>query len=162
MKKLKKGIILLIVLTVIMYNAESLTAKAAESSLQQEEKDISYDMIKGGIQEFDVITAGGKKANITITEVPSVTKVADNTYQVKYDLKGSWLAGFNVKVSNNSFVNVSNPFCIVRLGYISNTKLILNSDKKATYSFNYHTGAATSYTGVRATISGTTLKVNIL
>lgn len=53
MKKLKKGIILLIVLTVIMYNAESLTAKAAESSLQQEEKDISYDMIKGGIQEFD-------------------------------------------------------------------------------------------------------------
>ena len=159
MKKLKKGIILLIVLTVIMYNAESLTAKAAESSLQQEEKDISYDMIKGGIQEFDVITAGGKKAHITITEVPSVTKVADNTYQVKYDLKGSWLAGFNV---NNSFVNVSNPFCIVRLGYISNTKLILNSDKKATYSFNYHTGAATSYTGVRATISGTTLKVNIL
>ena len=110
MKKLKKRYNIINCFNGYNVQCWSLTAKAAESSLQQEEKDISYDMIKGGIQEFDVITAGGKKAHITITEVPSVTKVADNTYQVKYDLKGSWLAGFNVKVSNNSFVNVSNPF----------------------------------------------------
>lgn len=109
-----------------------------------------------------MITEDGQEAHVTITEIPSMSRVANGTYRVKYDLTGCWIAGFNVKVSNNSFVSVSSPFHTIRLGYISSPKLTLNSSKMATYSFNYHTGVAASYTGVRATISGTTLNADIL
>ena len=162
LKNIKKGIATFGVLCILLCGTIYLPVNAADTTTYQGKGDVSYDMEVGGTQEFDVITEDGQEAHVTITEIPSMSRVANGTYRVKYDLTGCWIAGFNVKVSNNSFVSVSSPFHTIRLGYISSPKLTLNSSKMATYSFNYHTGVAASYTGVRATISGTTLNADIL
>lgn len=162
LKRIKRSIALLGVLSMMICMTAFIPAKAAEPVSDQGSGIATYDMVKGGTQEFDLITEDGKSVHITVTEVQSSARVANNTYKVQYDLTGCWIAGFNVKVTNNSFVSASNAFCDVRLGYISSPRLTLNSSKMATYSFNYHTGSAASHTGVRATISGTKLNVNVL
>lgn len=126
LKNIKKGIATLGVLCILMCGTIYLPVNAADTTTDQGKGDVSYDMEVGGTQEFDVITEDGQEAHVTITEIPSMSRVANGTYRVKYDLTGCWIAGFNVKVSNNSSVSVSSPFHTIRLGYISSPKLTLN------------------------------------
>ena len=109
LKNIKKGIATLGVLCILMCGTIYLPVNAADTTTDQGKGDVSYDMEVGGTQEFDVITEDGQEAHVTITEIPSMSRVANGTYRVKYDLTGCWIAGFNVKVSNNSFVSVSSP-----------------------------------------------------
>lgn len=162
LKRIKKSISLLGVLSMLMCGTIYLPVNAADATTDQGKGVVSYDMELGGTQEFDVITEDGQEAHVTITEIPSATRVANGKYRVQYDLTGCWVAGFYVNVSNNSITSASGQYCTVKFGYINNAKLVVNNSKMATYSFYYHTGAAYSYTGVRATISGTTLKAGIL
>ena len=122
----------------------------------------SYNMNIGGTQEFDILDKEGNVIHIIISKIASEERIADNTYQITCTSSGSWRAGFKVKVKDNKLVSAYDPFYTTYLGRIEGARLRLSSTKEALYTFNYYPSIIAIPTGVRAYISGTALKTEMI
>ena len=152
MKYFKKKIFTL-VLALVMVLTNTFIVSAAEP-----QEEAIYDLEKGGIQTFVIEGADGEIQTITIEEVESKTRVADDTYRISCETI-NWEAGFYVKVANNQITSAYSPFHTVLRGSIQEASLVRNSSVKVTYSFIYKLTVFKFDTGVMATISNSSLKV---
>lgn len=122
----------------------------------------SYNINIGGTQEFDILNKEGNVIHIIISQIASEERIADNFYQITCTSSGSWRAGFKVKVKGNKLVSAYDPFYTAYIGRIEGTRLRLSSTKEALYTFNYYPSVIAIPTGVRAYISGSTLKIEMI
>ena len=156
MKRGKKIVSLL--LTMLLFIQCSAISYAKEpDSLPQE---AVYDLQKGGTQTFEIVESDGNKAIVTISEEKAVSRIANGSYNVKYTSVGCWTAGFKVSISNNNFTSAYSPYVNIITGSVSHRTLKLETSKKASFYFRYMIALRETTTGVRATMSGTTLKVS--
>ena len=116
-----------------------------------------YDLLKGGTQEFTVENPDGTTAYITITEIPGNSRVSNGTYKINYEVPLVWEAGFYVDITTNQIKSAYSPYYTLFTGSIKSTKLTRESTSQASYYLSYNIGILTNNSGVRATITGTTL-----
>lgn len=122
----------------------------------------SYNINTGGTQEFDVLDKEGNAIHVVISQIVSEERIADNSYQITCTSSGSWRAGFKVKVKDNKLVSAYDPFYAAYIGRIEGARLRLTSTKEALYTFNYYLGIIAIPTGVKACISGSALKTEVI
>lgn len=153
MKETKRIIaILLIPILLFMQNgivsAETLSREAA------------YDLEKGGTQSFLVQDENGEIGEVVICQVDENARIGNGKYKISYDYKGSWKAGFHVKIEDNKITNVYSPFYSVSYGRIESEKLTKNSMFKVTYSFIYKHLLSSQDTGIIVLIENEKLVVS--
>ena len=134
-----------------------LLANASEVSIYSE---ASYDLTKGGTQDFIISNKNGELLYVTITELPNQTRISNGTYKATITKSGYWSAGFNVTISNNCITSVGNKFITVFSGTVLSNNLNLESAKQASLYMSYRNNLIVYSTGVRAKISGTSLNVS--
>lgn len=156
MKKGKQ--IVTMVLTMILFiQCGAINYAKEPDSLPQE---AVYDLQKGGTQTFEVVDSDGNKGIVTISEEEAVSRISNGSYNVKYNSIGCWTAGFKVSISNNNFTSAYSPYIDLKAGKAYGQRLALETSKKASFYFTYSFGVGSSLTGVRAVMSGTSLKVS--
>ena len=157
MKKQNKKVFALgmaIILT--LTNAFVVCAEDSPATLPTE---AVYDLEQGGTQTFNILNEDGENDIIIVEEIPNVGRVAAGTYKVSYK-SSSWNAGFYVKISSNQITSAYSPFHTVINGEITQSKLVKNSNTKATYSFLHRLTIFSFNTGVVAQISDSKLMVS--
>ena len=152
----KKTITLLLTM-MLFFQCSAINYAKEPDSLPQE---AVYDLQKGGIQTFEIIESDGKKAIVTISKEKTLSRISNGSYNVKYTSIGCWTAGFKVSISNNNFTSAYAPYIGLKAGKAYGQKLAVETNKKASFYFTYSFGLASNLTGVRAVISGTSLKVS--
>lgn len=133
-----------------------LTIKADSSNVSS----ANYDISKGGAQTFTLANENNEVSYVTITELNSLSKVANGTYQVSYTSPGAWRAGFIVSVSKNTFTSAYSPYCSAITGRIITAGLNRNSSTRVSYNISYQHLGIILPTGVRAIISNGVIKVS--
>lgn len=157
MKRIIKKFIASLTLTAILFTF-SLPVSAAECNTPA-----VYDLTQGGTQTFNLQDSYGNNVLITITELPSVTRVLENrSYSISYRSLLSWQAGYNVVINNNSISAVNSPYYTCFIGSIFSANLRKDSSKQATLSFIYKAGGINNATGVRTKIVTNQLQVSVL
>lgn len=121
--------------------------------------EVSYDIAVGGTQNFVLTDASGNAVLITITEEPSITRVANKTYSVSFKSPLSWEAGYKVDVYNNTISSVHSAWHKTTLGSISNARLAKESSTQATYYFTYRRLTTDTFQGVRTKVTSSEIKV---
>ena len=144
-----KRLILLIVLTLSL---NYMPVQANESV------EVSYDLNEGGKKVFCIENSKGEVDKITIEQLNSNMKIANSNYRVTYEAV-NWTAGFYITVLNNEITNAYSPFYSIARGEIRNSKLNINSNTKATFSFQHKVTIFTYNTGVIANINNNNLYV---
>lgn len=91
-----------------------------------------YDLLQGGTQEFTVENSDGTTAYVTITEIPTLTRIDSGTYKISYKEPNCWTATYYIKVSSNSITSAYNPTFTVSSGSISSPRLELETSKQST------------------------------
>lgn len=122
----------------------------------------SYDLEKGGKQEFTLVTSEGRTVYVTIEQDTS-RAVANGTYKVSArPSNNAWKAGYNVIVKNNAITALSSPYVDTALGNAQNLKLKLETSKQGILHFTWkHLLLSINY-GVRTTLTSSSLKVTII
>lgn len=134
-----------------------LSVNASETVVSGE---ASYDLEKGGTQEFVLQNVDGTTAFVTVTEVPGNSRVSNGTYKISYKVPLVWEAGFYVDITTNQIKSAYSPYYTLFTGSMKSTRLTRESTAQASYYLAYNVGILTNSSGVRANISGTTLSVS--
>lgn len=158
----QKFLSLLLFFTVLFTFISTTTVHAYESESYECSEDAIYDLSIGGTQIFKIVDSDGNIGYITVSEEPSLSRISNGTYKITYTEPQLWTAGFYVDIKSNSIISVKDKFYTASSGSITQSKLILESSKQASHYFSYKFGTGSSYksTGVRAIISGTSLKIS--
>lgn len=119
-----------------------------------------YDLLQGGTQEFTVKNLDGTTIYITITEIPSISRVNNGTYKIDYKVPLAWEAGFYVDITTNQIKSAYSPYYTLFTGSIKSTRLARESTSQASFYIVYNVMGLANSSGVRAIISGTTLSVS--
>ena len=153
---------LLILFATLLTFVSPATAQASENEIPTFSEEAVYDLTIGGTQTFSITDSNGNIAYVTISEEPSISRIDNGTYKVTYTEPGSWTAGFYVVISANSITSAKDKFYSVSSGSIIQSKLVLESSEQASHylTYKYGTSVILNYTGVRSTISGTSLKIS--
>lgn len=122
----------------------------------------SYDMMVGGTQTFELIGAEGGEVIVTVSELPSVGRVADGTYQISYTQKENWEAGYKIKVSNDRITSAYDEYCTVHWGSVSSEKLKIDSGFQASYTFEYKRFLSSVKNGVRSVLNGSKIDISAI
>lgn len=117
-----------------------------------------YDLSIGGTQTFTIRDLNNNLINVVVSEEQPEERLEDRTYSVTFNSPLAWKAGFKINIENNSIISVHSAWHEVIRGKISSARLIKDHSKQATYRFVYSYLSSAISTGVRASISGTTLK----
>ncbi|MCI8713948.1 MAG: DUF5626 family protein [Ruminococcus sp.] len=136
---------------------QALPVSAADQ--QKSPEYASYDMGIGGTQTFHIIDEDGEESVITVTELPSTSRVANGAYQIEHTKRNFWTAGFKISVSNNCITSAYGKYYTTLGGSISNDTLQLDSNKQASYKFIQLLNGFPTNTGLRCVI--TNGKINI-
>ena len=123
---------------------------------------ISYDMNAGGKQVFQITNEEGEDFIIIVTQIESVSRVANGAYQIDYVNPGSWKAGFKISVANNTITSAYGRYYETITGRISDDVLTLDNTKRASYRFIYHYAVIPFKTGVYCVIDGTNIKIGLI
>ena len=152
----------LLIFTLLFTFIPPTTVHAHENEVSKFSEEAIYDLTIGGTQIFEIMDSTGNIAYITVSEEPSLSRIGNGTYKVSYSEPLSWTAGFYVTIKANSITFVKDKFYSASSGSITQSKLVLESSKQASHYFTYifKTNSIPTYTGVRATISGTSLKIS--
>jgi len=153
MKNLKKKMLALVLMGVM-----TLTNTFVVSAAVPQEEAV-YDLEKGGTQTFIIKDDDGEIQTITIEEVESNARVADNTYKITYET-GNWIAGYYIKVANNQITSAYSPFYTALHGSIKDATLVRNSNVKVSYLFVFQITLLKFSTGVITTISNSEIIVS--
>lgn len=162
MKPKTKFLPLLLLFSMLITLISPATAQASENKIPIFSEEAVYDLTIGGTQMFSITDAIGNIAYVTISEEPSISRIDSGTYKITYTEPSCWTAGFYVVISANAITSAKDRFFSASSGSITQSKLVLESSKQASHYLTYKFGTSVllSYTGVRATIFGTTLKVS--
>lgn len=157
----QKFLSLLLFFTILFTFISPATVHAYENESYESSEDAIYDLSIGGTQIFKIVDSDGNIGYITVSEEPSLSRISNGTYKITYTEPQLWTAGFYVDIKSNSIASAKNKFYSVSKGIITESKLALESSKQASHYFCYKSGtnAFPNHIGVRATISGTSLKV---
>ena len=122
----------------------------------------SYDLEKGGKQEFTLVTSEGRTVYVTIEQDTS-RAVANGSYKISArPSNNAWKAGYNVTVKNNAITALSSPYVDTALGSAQNLKLKLETSKQGILHFTWkHLLLSINY-GVRTTLTSSSLKVTVI
>lgn len=122
----------------------------------------SYDLEKGGKQEFTLVTSEGRTVYVTIEQDTS-RAVANGSYKISArPSNNAWKAGYNVTVKNNAITALSSPYVDTVLGSAQNLKLKLETSKQGILHFTWkHLLLSINY-GVRTTLTSSSLKVTVI
>lgn len=120
----------------------------------------SYDMMVGGTQTFELTDAEGGEVIVTVSELPSMGRVADGTYQISYTSPGKWKAGYKIKVSNDRITSAYDGYHTAYSGSISSEKLKIDSATQASYTFEYIIFLSSAKSGVRSVLNGSKIDIS--
>lgn len=134
---------------------------ASAATPQETETVASYDRTIGGTQTFHLTDKNGEECIITVTEVPSTSRVANGTYKIKSEKKLFWTAGYKISVSGNQITSAYDKYYTTTLGSITNDVLRVDNSKQASYRFRYSIYDAYD-TGVHCSLEGNTIKISVL
>lgn len=162
MKTKTKLLPLLLLFAMLLTFVSPATVQASENEIPTLSEEAVYDLTIGGTQTFSITDSNGNIAYVTISEEPSISRIDNGTYKITYTEPGCWTAGFHVVISANSITSAKDKFYSVSSGSITQSRLVLESSKQASHylTYKYGTSVIVNYTGVRSTISGTSLKVS--
>ena len=152
----QKGLSIIILSVLFFLTPLGFIANAA--SFGEYPTNAEYDLSIGDTQTFTIRDLNNKFINVVISEEQSVERLEDRTYSVTFNSPLAWRAGFKINIENNSIISVHSSWHEVIRGKISSARLIKDHSKQATYRFVYSYLSSAISTGVRASISGTTLK----
>ena len=120
----------------------------------------SSDMTVGGTQTFELTDAAGGEVIVTVSELPSISRVADGTYQISYTSPGKWEVAYKIKVSNDRITSVYDGYHKALTGSISSGKLRIDSATQASYTFEYKGILLTSKRGMRSVLNGSKIDIS--
>ena len=152
----QKGLSIIILSVLFFLTPLGFIANAA--SFGEYPTNAEYDLSIGDTQTFTIRDLNNNLINVVISEEQSVERLEDRTYSVTFNSPLAWRAGFKINIENNSIISVHSSWHRVIRGKISSARLIKDHSKQATYRFVYSYLSSAISTGVRASISGTTLK----
>ena len=152
----QKGLSIIILSVLFFLTPLGFIANAA--SFGEYPTNAEYDLSIGDTQTFTIRDLNNNLINVVISEEQSVERLEDRTYSVTFNSPLAWSGGFNINIENNSIISVHSSWHEVIRGKISSARLIKDHSKQATYRFVYSYLSSAISTGVRASISGTTLK----
>ena len=152
----QKGLSIIILSVLFFLTPLGFIANAA--SFGEYPTNAEYDLSIGDTQTFTIRDLNNNLINVVISEEQSVERLEDRTYSVTFNSPLAWRAGFKINIENNSIISVHSSWHEVIRGKISSARLIKDHSKQATYRFVYSYLSSAISTGVRASISGTTLK----
>lgn len=133
---------------------------ASEINYSKNKVEISYDLIQNGNQYFNISTEKGVIA-ISIEEIPDNSRtIKSGTYLIKYSSPGAWKASFKTKISSGKMTSVFSGNISPTTGTISQKNLRLINSKESRYSFIWTKGYINNSDGIKAIISGNSLKVS--
>ena len=137
---------------------------ANEINSSKNEIEISYDLIQNEDQHFNISTKEGT-IEITIEEISDNTinalrTIKSGTYLIKYSSPGAWKASFKAKITSGKMTSVFSGNVSPTTGTISQKNLRIINSKESRYSFVWTKGYINNSDGIKATISGNSLKVS--
>lgn len=137
---------------------------ASEITSSKNKVEISYDLIQNGDQYFNIPTEEGI-IEISIEEISDYSTnllrtIKSGTYLIKYSSPGAWKASFKTKISSGKMTSVFSGNAIPTTGTISQKNLRLINSKESRYSFIWTKGYVNNSDGIKAIISGNSLKVS--
>lgn len=139
----------------------SMTISVSAATPQESQNSATYDRTVGGTQVFHLKDQYGEESIVTVTELPSGSRVANGKYKVEYTKNLYWNAGFTISVSSNRIMSAYGEYATPYLGSITNATLIVDHSKQATYQFNFNL-LSTQQTGVRCVLDGDNIQVYCL
>lgn len=147
---------LLIVLLVGIFTFSNLTLVSANDTYNT----IAYDLEKGGTQEFIIHDEDGNKIEITVKEIPSLTRTIDNgTYEIATSRAGSWKARFQIAIQNYKIISGGHATATAITGSFVSKNFKIDSSTMATYYLKRRIGIIISNIYLRAQIENRNLKV---
>lgn len=112
-----KNFLVIILSSILVLNFTGVSlATNSEGDL---ENSISYNIEKGGTQEFQLINSEGEETTVVIEEVEEGRQgraVRNGTYNIYKKVSGKWEAGYQIVVRGNNIVAAKNPYCRVYSG----------------------------------------------
>lgn len=157
MKKITKGIISMVLIFALCCVQIVIVTASEDSTISTE---AIYDLEKGGVQKFEILDKNGDILDVLIEEMPGKSKIENGSYKVELTSKGCWKAGFNVEISGNKFTRVYSPYHATLIGTIKYEKFSVITSTQISYNFTYVINAVRINTGVKAVMSGSSLKVS--
>lgn len=148
--------------TVVGDETDGMPGGAAIRTEETVQTIASYDMTVGGTQTFELTDEEGGEVIVTVSELPSVGRVADGTYQISYTQKGNWEAGYKIKVSNDRITSAYDEYCTVQWGSVSSEKLKIDSGFQASYTFEYKRFLSSVKNGVRSVLNGSKIDISAI
>lgn len=147
-------------MTLLLIN--SLMVQAAPTLTNHNNMDtnllVSYDMSIGGTQTFELEDSAGN-SYVKISEIPSMTRVGNGTYQVEHVRAASWRAGYFIVVSNNRVTSAYGQYCYPVNGSIISDYLSVDSSVQVTYSFVHKVQSIYTRCGLYSVISNGNINV---
>lgn len=135
------------------------TANAADTT---NSSTASYDLEKGGKQEFTLVNSEGDTVYVTIEQDASRT-VANGTYTVSAKSStNTWKATYKVTVKSNAITALSSPSVTPFQGSIKNIDLKLKSSKSGSLYFTWSYLISLTNYEVRTTLTSSALKVTVI
>lgn len=151
---MKKNIISTILIILFLSLTVNSFPSRARETLNIQHEVIKYDLSQADKQTFTIISDSGEISYVTIEPLDSKLRINDGTYKVTYTVPNSWVASFQVKISNNLISSVSNPAVSATTGIVYSYALNKNSSTKATLNINWRNNQGMLYaTGFYAWIS---------
>lgn len=159
----KKMLMMILCMATVFVCQPMLHVSASVASLMEEEKTAaSYDMAVGGTQTFELTDEEGEEVIVTVSELPSIGRVANGAYQISYTSTGCWEAGYKITVSNNKIISAYDKYYKVYSGSISSDKLKVDSSTQASYRFEYERFWHSTTRGVSSTLNGNKIDVLLI
>lgn len=159
----KKMLMMILCMATVFVCQPMLHVSASAASLMEEEKTVaSYDMAVGGTQTFELTDEEGEEVIVTVSELPSIGRVANGAYQISFTSPTKWEAGYKITVSNNRITSAYDKYYKVYSGSISSDKLKIDSAIQATYTFEHNILFHSASRGVRSILNGNKIDVSTI
>lgn len=157
-----KNFLVIILSSILVLNFTGVSlATNSEGDL---ENSISYNIEKGGTQEFQLINSEGEETTVVIEEVEEGRQgraVRNGTYNIYKKVSGKWEAGYQIVVRGNNIVAAKNPYCRVYSGRFVSSYLYRTSLKQATYNIRRETGSKIINDYLKAKISTNSISISL-
>ena len=116
---------------------------------------MSYDLEKGGTQEFITSDSEGYTIHIVVEELPGISLFSMNngSYKISGSKVGFWEASYYVSVLNENITRAFFPNATAITVSFSSTRLTLDSSKQATFHVAWKASFLNSSIYLRSIIS---------
>ncbi|WP_407371663.1 DUF5626 family protein [Carnobacterium sp.] len=157
---MKKLVFILGCFTIFCFGAKDV--QAADTTALTENT-VSYDLEKGGLQQFEVENDLGEIYTITVEKEPqfllAASSVSNGTYKITKERALQWKASYKVDVSNNKITRAHSGSATAYIGSFKSLLLKVDSSTQATYYLKRTVLGLESYINLRAKLSGSSIAI---